>query len=457
MSTATENPIWFTTGNPFVDMGQEMMAAFAEVDYPNGLTVQDAKTLLPELVELFFLNDWLKSSYTIFPNSILNNGKNRKTRYKTLLESWLEAIEHPEGHHVGMTCSISGKPAQAYLGKVYLPMSDFEGGNFQSANQQGTPLSASVALALQFFPFALVKVGKMLALPQFSNDDTQARWAGKSLKHVRQTQALGQGGVQNTGTFRAANAFFKLIEDLVYEHQDLPTSSVTLYLFNNFNQVNYKAALELYHMPSKVFGFIQLAMSPTTKSAWQRILRRGYHVKKELDDEAELQKYNNAISNRLLNNQSISGFFIDRKRRYPIVQGQEGWLLFSGYLKEVRGMEQRRLDNLRNLADRMAPLMLKRKKRLFALEGADKKGKFLGVLYRLTKDAASAGHDKPLITFEQLISDVLAQENAVYDDWREVKNLLLFRIYEQLFDDLKDDPEFIKVEDDADSHEEEDE
>lgn len=121
-------------------------------------------------------------------------------------------------------------------------------------------------------------------------------------------------------------------------------------------------------------------------------------------------------------------------------------------------MEQRRIDNLRDLADRMAPLILKRKKRLRTLEDADKKGKFMGVLYRLTKDAASAGQDKPLITFEQLISDVLAQENATYDDWREVKNLLLFRIYEQLFDDLKNDPEFIKTEEnDIDVLKEEDE
>lgn len=457
MNTVTTS-IWSTTGNPFVDMGQEMMAALAEVDYPSELTVQDAKALLPGLVKLFFLAEWNKCSYTIFPNSVLNNGKNRKEKYKKLLESWLEMTEHPQEHSIGTACSVSGKPAQTYLGKVYLPMSDFEGGNFQSANQKGTPLSASVAIALQFFPFALVKVGKMLALPQFNNDDAQARWAEKSLKHIRQTQALGQGGVRDTGTFRAANAFFKLVEDLVYEYQDLPSSSVTLYLFNNFNQVNYKAASELYHMPSRVFGFIQLAMSVTTRRAWQRIVRRGYYVKKDIDDEAELQKYNNFIYNKLLENQSISGFFIDRKRRCPVVRGREGWLLFSGYLKEVRGMEQRRIDNLRDLADRMAPLILKRKKRLRTLEDADKKGKFMGVLYRLTKDAASAGQDKPLITFEQLISDVLAQENATYDDWREVKNLLLFRIYEQLFDDLKNDPEFIKTEEnDIDVLKEEDE
>ena len=456
--TTEKPPIWSTTGNPFVDMGQEMMAALAGVDHPNELSLQDVEALPPKLVELFFLPEWNKSSYTIFPNSALNNGSNRKEKYKKLLELWLTATEHPKEHNIGTTCAISGKPAQTYLGKVYLPMSDFEEGNFQSANQKGTPVSASVALALQFFPFALIKVGKMLALPQFSNDDAQAQWAKQSMEYIRKTQALGQGGVRDTGTFRAVKAFFKLIEDMVRQDQDLPNSSVMLYLFNNFNQVDYKAASELYYMPSRVFNFIQLAMSQTTRQAWQRIVRRGYRLKKEIDDEAELQKYGNLVYNRLLDDQSISGFFLDRKHRSPVVRGREGWLLFSAYLKEVRSMEQRRLENLRDLADRMAPLIRQRTKRLLSLERADKKGKFVEVLYRLTKDATSAGHDKPLITFDQLISDVLAQENTTYDDWREVKSLLLFRIYEQLHDDLKKDPEFIQAEEeDTDSQEEENE
>ena len=459
MTVATKTPIWFTTGNPFVDMGQEMMAALVGVDKAEDLTPQDIEPLLTRLTKLYLNPDWKKSLHTIFPNSKLTNPSVKKpeAEYLKLLQTWFEQISSSET--LGVTCAISGRPAQTYVSRVQLPMSDFEGGNFQSANNPGTPVSAPVALALQFLPLGLVKIGKMLALPHFSNDDVQFKWAEDCKKQVFQSEALGTGSIRDTGTFRAVNAFFKLVEGLVRDHpKNLPKSSVTLYLFNNFTQVDYKAALELYYMPSKVFEFIQTAMLPDVSQAWQRIVRRGYRTKKDTDDEGELQKYSNLVYNRLLDDQSISGFFIDRKNRRPVVGGREGWLLFSSYLREVRGVEQRRLENLRDLADRMAPLIRNKKRRLLSLERADRKGRFVEVLYRLTKDAASAGHDKPLITFEQLISDVLPQDGVAYDDWREVKSLLLFRIYEQLFDELKNDPEFIGTDDEElDTPEEENE
>jgi CRISPR-associated protein Cst1 len=453
MNTVTREPIWFTTGNPFVDMGQEMMATFVGASHPRDLTLEDVETLVPQLVSLYFQTGWNKSLYTVFPNSALNNGKNLEVKYTSLLQSWLEALKQSDQVDPSITCAVSGKPAHDYVAKVYLPMSDAEAGNFQSANQRGTPVNAAVALALQFFPMALVKVGKMLALPQFSHDEVQFKWAETSYKHVLDTQINPSVGVRDTGTFRVANAFFKLVEGLVRDHQGLPNSSVTLYLFNNFNQVDYKAASELYYMPSKVFSFIQTAMLPQVRQGWQRIVRRGYrYVKDDVDDEDELQKYSNLVYNRLLANESISSFFLNRKERCPVVRGLEGWTLFSAYLKEVRGMNQQRLDSLRDLGDRIATLVRDRRKRLMALERARSRGELTDVLYRLTKDAAAAGHDKPLITFDQLVSDVFPV-GAEYSDWREVKNLLLFRIYEQLFDDLKSDPTWVET--DTDETEEE--
>jgi|FLYL01.1.fsa_nt_gi CRISPR-associated protein Cst1 len=448
MSIDTKEPIWFTTGNPFVDMGQEMMAALAGVDKPEDLTLQDVEPLLSRLTKLYLMTDWRKTLHTIFPNSKLVNAsvKQPEQEYLKLLEGWLKQIGAKS--NLGVPCAISGKSAQTYVNRAQLPMSDAESGNFQSANDTGVPVSAPVALALQFTPLSLVKVGKMLALPHFSNEYVQYQWAEDSVKHVLQTEALSSGSVRDTGTFRTVNAFFKLVEGLVRDHQDLPNSSVTLYLFNNFNQVDYKAASELYYMPARVFSFIQTAMRPQVRQGWQRIVRRGYrYAKDNVDDEGELQKYSNLVYERLLANESISGFFLNRKERCPVVRGLEGWMLFSAYLKEVRGMDQRRLDSLRDLGDRIATLVRDRRKRLLALERARSRGELTEVLYRLTKDAAAAGHDQPLITFDQLVSDVFPV-GAEYSDWREVKNLLLFRIYEQLFDDLKSDPTWIETDTD---------
>ncbi len=438
--------IWTTTGNPFVDMGQEMMATLVGVNSPSEITVEDAKALLPRLTNLLTQEGWNKSLYTVFPNSKLTNPsiKNKKGVYRELLNQWLSTLASNTQESLGV-CAISGKPAQLKVTKTYLPMSDAESGNFQSANEDGMPIHSSVAIALQFSPLGMVKIGKMVALPQFSNLQAQSKWADLAKKYITETEIIPSKGIQDTGIYRPANAFFKLIESLVRDYQDVPDSSVTLYLFNNFNQVDYKAAVELYYMPSRIFKFIHLAMTHSVEKEWQTIVRRGYAFAKETDDDEKILNYSNQVYERLLANQSISGFFIVRKERRSAVRGQAGWRLYSTYLKEVQGMEQRRIESLRDLGDRIAPIVRNKRKRLLRLEKAKSKGELTGILYSLTKDAAASGQDKPLITFEQLVSDIFPQEIA-YSDWREVQYLLLFRIYEQLFDDLKDDPTYLEEE-----------
>ena len=116
-------------------------------------------------------------------------------------------------------------------------------------------------------------------------------------------------------------------------------------------------------------------------------------------------------------------------------------------------MERQRLEHLRALGDRLAPLVRDRKKRLLRLERARSRGELTGTLYRLNKDAADAGFEEPLITFDQLVSDVFPHDMQ-YSDWREVKHLLLFRVYELNYDVFKNDPELNR--DDSDEGVDED-
>ncbi len=441
MNTGTE-AVWFTTGNPFVDTGQEMMAALAKVDSASELTKEDIVPLLERLTGVYLQEGWRKNMHVIFPLSKLANPaiKNPQDQYPVLLSEWMSLVGSQKS--LGVPCSVSGRMAQIYMSKMYLPMSDYVGNNFQSASQQGTPVSAAVAIALQFFPLALIKVGKMMALPHFSTAEAQSRWADRMVESINFDETVGTGGVGDVGTSRPVNAFFRLIEHLVRDQTEFPKSSVTLYLFNNFNQVDYTSATDIYYMPARVFGFVQAAMSPSTGDSWRKIVWRGYPANRKIEDEEDgLRRFNNSVYWNLLNDRSISGFFIDRHKRCPIVRGVSGWTLYSKYLEEVRGMDQSRIGNLRDLGDRIAPIIRDRKRRLIALEGANSRGALTDVLYRIaTKD--SAGRlDEPLITFDQLVTDLFPHD-IEYSDWREVKYLLLFRIYEQLFDDLKDDPEY---------------
>ena len=446
-------PIWDTTGNPFVDMGQEMMAALAKVDTARDLTPEDVEPLLPRIAKLYFQEGWNSSLYKVFPNSELNNGNERRARYAALLKNWFNMVL-TEPKAIGQ-CAVSGKTAQVKVAKKYLPMSDSEGRNFQSGNEDGTPLHASVALALHFFPLGAVKVGSKVALPHFSHQETQSDWADLLVKHVIGTELATKQGLKDAGVSRASNAFFALVQLLLSNYQNTPDTNVTLYLFDNFNQPDYKTAVQLFYMPLSVFKFIHAAMGASTERAWKTVVRRGYLYAKEDDPDEKIVNYSNQVYESLLAGRSISRFFVVVRERRAAVRGHAGWLLYSSYLREVKGMDQRRLDSLRDLGDRLAPLVREKRRRLLALERSKSKGELTGVLYRLAKDALLV-QEKPLITFEQLVGDVFPHDVA-YSDWREVKYLLLFRIYEQLHEELKDDLEYLESEDHSETPEEDNE
>jgi len=441
-----EKSTWKITGNPFVDMGQEMMAALARVDQPEELTIEVVEPLLPRLVGLYFQKAWNKTMYSIFPNSPLTNPstKNRQQTYLELLERWLSLAAHSQSKVIAKTaCTACGDPAQLYLSRTFFPMADAEGGNFQSHNAAGMPFCGACALAVQFMPLGLAKVGGKLALPQFSDSDAQYTWSEWCWRQTVMAEATDATGPVDAGTAYAVNAFFALIERLLREsvNHEVPDSSITLYLFTNYNQ---GPDVELHYLPTNVFRFIKQAMSPSLQSAWRQVVRRGYVYKSKnltpetLDEAEQLKRQTNQVYDYLLHNRSISSYFVDYHQRRPIGD----WRLFKTYLKEVCGMDEQRLVSLRTLGDRIADIVRNKRKRLLAMERANHKGEFIEQLYRLSKDAAAVGQDRPLITFDELVQDVFPHDPEKYESWREVKWLLLFRVYEVLFDELKADTEW---------------
>jgi len=441
-----QQQIWRPTGNPFVDMGQEMMLALARVNQYEELTDEAVKSLLPRLVNLYFQSAWNKTMYLIFPNSPLTNPatKHRKQTYEDLLRHWLSLAEHPQGDVITDTaCTACGDPAQRHLYRTFFPMADAKGGNFQSYNVAGMPFCGACALAVQFMPLGVAKVGGKLALPQFSDSLAQRNWSEWCWKKTLVSEATDATGPVDAGTSRAVNAFFALIERLLRESADreMPDSSITLYLFTNYNQ---GPNVELHYLPTEIFRFIKQAMSPSLQRAWQQVVRRGYGRKSQkvdpevLDEADQLKKQTNQVYEYLLHDRSISAYFVDHQQRRCIGD----WLLFKAYLKEVRGMDEQRLESLRTLGDRIAEIMRNKRKRLLFMERTGHKGEFLEQLYRLAKDAAATGQSRPLITFDELVQDVFPHDPEKYESWREVKWLLLFRVYEVLYDELRADMEW---------------
>ena len=437
---------WKPTGNPFVDIGEEMMASLARVDRVEELTVEHIEPLLKRLVNIYFQQAWKKTLYSIFPNSPITNPatKNPRKNYLELLQNWLSLISQPGKSTIQETsCAACGGLAQLKLSRTLFPMVDFEGGNFQSFNEAGIPFCAACALAVQFMPLGITKVGGKLALPQFSNHRAQFDWCEWCWKQTLISEATEAAGPVDVGTTRSVNAFFALIEKLLRDmsDRDIPNSSITLYLFTNYNQ---GPDIELHYLPTEVFRFIKQAMSPTLQRNWRQVVNRGYmnnpqkYDPETLDESEQLKKRTNQVYENLLSENSISPYFVDIHQRRPVGD----WELFKAYLKEVRGMDEQRLKSLKMLGERIAMIIRNKRKRLLSLERANYKGEFIEQLYRLSKDAVASGQDRPLLTFDELVQDVFPHDPEKYESWREIKYLLLFRIYDLLFEELKEDKEW---------------
>ena len=99
-------------------------------------------------------------------------------------------------------------------------------------------------------------------------------------------------------------------------------------------------------------------------------------------------------------------------------------------------MDEKRIDVLKKVGDKIADYIKKtdNTKRLFAIETAKSYESLRSVFLKITKDMIANDLDKPLFTTDEFLY-ALFPEGAL--TWKETRDILLFRIYEKLFNYLK--------------------
>ena len=124
-------------------------------------------------------------------------------------------------------------------------------------------------------------------------------------------------------------------------------------------------------MPAPVFKFLRIVYLGKFNTAWQEIVRRGYLVNwTKVKSEEDYKNRTNRVYENLLQDISILGYFLNRKIRKP----RGDWELLSLYLKEVRSMEQTRLEKIKQVGDLIAECIQESgsNKRLTRLERCQK-------------------------------------------------------------------------------------
>jgi len=426
------------TGNPFVDAGIWAISQWVGKK-PKELDKDDLEKASEEIFDMVYSNEkWFRSILhgMVFPNGKVSNPgdfkKPLEERKKKAIEYYNKLIEEIEPLNSSGSCIACGRRniKNRYF-KSEMPLTGSGAMlNYFSYGTKGADYCSACAFAVHFSPLIMYKCGDLLLLHSNSEflmktwsrkavDDLKTQWGLKSIK-----------GCFNEGYKNTKNALFHIVGIIIMNIEgrgiSLDQISLTFYRFKNFNQ---GANLDIYYFPTPVFRFLTYINQDEKADDWKRIVRKGYAYVdcEKVKEEDEYKNRQNTVYNNLLDNKSIIGFFIDKNNKEAI----GGWDLISQYLKEVKNMDENRVEAIKDVGDRLASYIKQTEdfKSLEKLENATRYDTLRNILRIIIKKRIKNGEKEPLFSFDEYVTYLFPESSS---GWKETQDLLLFRIYEIL-------------------------
>ena len=429
-------------GNPFVDAGVcgicEWLGRSVQ---PEQITTDDLEQVVDDVAPMMQTDAGWRNLHGVFPNSVLTNAAYRKQDQVELLKkeckAYLDTIVELE--QTGDCMGCGRRTANAWLSRTNIPLTGSgKLRNFYPTFAEGAGYCSACAFAIQLSPFVFVATGgKFLTL--HSNSWKALRsWARVCVGDIRQQQLRqDMTGCYNPGYANPRNGLFYMAREMVQFQEMRTDENITMqvYCFTNYNQ---GPELEIYYMPAPVFKFLRIVYQSEFKTAWQEIVRSTYVVNwNKVKSEEDYKNRTNLVYEFLLEDRSILRFFLYRNSRK--IRGN--WELLSLYLKEVRAMEQIQLDKIKQVGDLIAKCIQKSEsdKRLKQLERAKSYSECRNILRYVIRDRIRQGAPEPLFSIDDYMEYLFpTSDSFAATPWRETRDLLLFRIYEQLHGWLKE-------------------
>lgn len=429
-------------GDPFVDAGLIALSQITDSD-PKQFTEINLNEAADKLISLYQTPAWSKELYSIFPNSTyIQSAKNYDKEGES--KKFLHELIDEKGEENGTVCCFCGKPAYNKMQflKTQIPLtgtSKFT--NFFPSFQNGLSVCSRCALAIQFAPLVFYKAGGKPCLVSSDNQAILQKFAKEALHYQKEGLATGRFNIKdNSGIYdekfkSPENALFHLAYKFGKEYYQNGicdnNETIVIYHIDNYNQ--NPGGVYLYKLPAGTFTFVAMMMnSPEYRSAWFSLLSKHYVNNQKKDENLPIWKTNfNRIHNSLLNNQSILWAFKNDSTRTLTIP----WPIVEEYMMRVRNMNEQRIIQIRNLADRIALCIREsgNKKRVNEIISARDLPSFRNQIRLVFKDWQKIGKSEPLSTFDDYVGVVIPGD---YKGWTEVRDLIAIRLYEQLHDML---------------------
>lgn len=447
------------TGHPLVDVGVATITAFAEQVDPTQVTPADLTRLADELQHLY-CNEPMKSLLSVvFPNSgftqpAFDTQPAKRVAYaQRVLYAWQR--EPAAGND---RCVFFGTPAAMRAYREMVPLiGASDRFNFYAEGQSGLPISGIALLAIHALPLGALKCQGRLLLLHASDPQLTYRFAAQALERNRRFLSLAA----QAGTGKYDDARFPRTQIIAcflaadQQRHDEAVNSVTAYHLTNYGT---NPAVDIYHLPLQVAGFLREAHDATYRAAWLRLVRRGWEggdgssAEPPDRDVFGLPARRNVLYEDLFDLPRDAHRFLrtymlrtpriegtkkdDQRRTYRLIDELDlvSWPLTRLFLERILNVTPDRIEAIRTMADQLAAYIQRENdRRLFHLflHGGNRHSDYHDLRMRLVRsDYQAAQRDRPLFTLDQFI--------AVFEDtddrswWLLARDLLLIRMIEQL-------------------------
>jgi len=424
-------------GNPFVDAGVSAICEYQRKE-ADEITIADLNNMIKELSPVICSPAWSKNLFSIFPNSAVTNPANRRKNLVELIKSnWNGLLSNVEELGKSGDCAGCGRRiVNRYLTKTDVPLTGSgELRNFFPLFGSGVGYCSACALAIQFAPLSFVASGGKFLMVHSNCWKWQRVWARRCIEGIKSQISKNEiTGCYNPGYVNGRNSFFTMTDELMSRYEARwsgENATIQVYYFTNYNQ---GPELDIYYLPASVFRFLAYVHEKHYISEWNEIVKSGYQKvnwdKVQSDDE--YKNKHNSVYEYLLEGKSILCFFLNRQER----QVRGNWELVVLYLREVHNMSESRLAVIKRVGDAISDSIRQsgNTKRLFQMERAKVYAEFRNVLLRIIRDRLTQGQEGPLFSLDEYMMELFPETTGEFTDWKETRDLLLFRIYETLHD-----------------------
>jgi len=463
------------TGHPLVDVGMATIAAFVGKRDLSSITEADLDRVADFMARQYVI-DPLKSFLTVaFPNSGFTNPAFSKTPEKR--EEYAERVLRGYKRDVprlAERCVFTGEPAIGIALSEKLPpgrafrqhiplLTGEEVINFFPGGDAGLPVSGEALLAIQAFPLGCAKCGGRLLAVHSDNFDLMYDFAAEFLAYNRQTITLAQQ--QGSKKLQEAKSSAKtlLIETLLKVEQSRQDEarerrpfSVTAYHLSN---IGATPSLDIYYLPLELTDFLREIISPNYRREWDAIVHRAWWRSSqpkrkgnggESAQEESTRPRQNVLYEDLFQlpgnaREFVRRYFLripvrtrsadDPRRTYSLREeaGLISWKLTELFLRRIMNMDKDRIQQIRELGDRLAAYVSEQNdKRFFRAFFDHRYNYFRTALIRANIAHIQRGHP-PLITLDPYIAIFEEGSEVAAPDWRLARDLVLIRMVEQLY------------------------